>query len=151
MSCSRGTQRCGLSRLGAPGEQMSRLLLYRETPSPSSPRLPFRVSGTVGADVVAGGPVWAVSAPGPLQPPHEPQGALSPSSLRAAHPPIVESGQAARVPGGLTGEGPGPALPTRRVLEQQERASWDSEVLRGAGVLFFSGWECPARATACNQ
>ena len=60
MSCSRGTQRCGLSRLGAPGEQMSRLLLYRETPSPSSPRLPFRVSGTVGADVVAGGPVWAV-------------------------------------------------------------------------------------------
>ena len=90
-------------------------------------------------------------APGPLQPPHEPQGALSPSSLRTAHPPIVGSGQAARVPGGLTGEGPGPALPTRRVLEQQERASWDSEVLRGAGVLFFSGWERPAGATACNQ
>lgn len=90
-------------------------------------------------------------APGPLQPPREPQGALSPSSLWAARPPIMRSRQAARVPGGLTGEGPGPALPARRVLEQQEWASWDSEVLRGAGVLFFSGWERPAGATACNQ
>ena len=97
------------------------------------------MSGTVGADVVAGGPVWAVSAPGPLQPLCEPQGALSPASLRAARPPIVGSGQAARVPSRLTGEGPGPMLLVCRDLEQRERASWDSEVLWGAEVLFFSG------------
>lgn len=82
--------------------------------------------------MVAGEPVWAASAPGPLQPPREPQGALSPASLRAARPPIAGSGQAARVPSRLTGEGPGPALPVCRDLEQKERASWDGELLWGA-------------------
>lgn len=82
---------------GLRGERNSGLLLCRETPCSSSTRLPFWVSGNVGADMVAGRPVWASSCgrppPGPLQPPREPEGALSPASLRGPRPPVVWSGR----------------------------------------------------------
>lgn len=78
-----GDERCGLSSTdsGLQGEQTL------PDPPRRPPLSPFWVSGTVGADMVAGEPVWATFAPRPSAAPREPQALLPPAF--ELHPPIA--------------------------------------------------------------
>ena len=146
MSCSQGTQRCGLSRLGALGEQMSRLLLCRETPSLLSPRLPFRVSRTVGADVVAGGPVWAASAQALCSPRVSPKGPFLPLAFGLHALPSCGPGRRPASPAGSREKG---RVPRSRPAGSLSSRSGRPGTARFSGVLgsfsFLGGSALPGR------
>ena len=140
MSCSQGTQRCGLSRLGALGEQMSRLLLCQETPSLLSPRLPFRVNGTVGAVVVAGGPQALCS------PRVSPKGPFLPLAFGLHALPSCGPGRRPASPAGSREKG---RVPRSRPAGSLSSRSGRPGTARFSGVLgsfsFLGGSALPGR------